>query len=40
MNVGHSYGNALWRKEMSTGRRLALEVRHALLDERLEDIVT
>ena len=40
MNVGHSYGNALWRKEMSTGRRLALEVRHALLDERIEDIVT
>jgi 5-formaminoimidazole-4-carboxamide-1-(beta)-D-ribofuranosyl 5'-monophosphate synthetase len=40
MNVGHSYGNALWRKEMSTGRRLALEVRHALLDERLEEIVS
>ena len=23
MNVGHSYGNSLWRTEMSTGRRLA-----------------
>jgi 5-formaminoimidazole-4-carboxamide-1-(beta)-D-ribofuranosyl 5'-monophosphate synthetase len=40
MNVGHSYGNALWRREMSTGRRLAKEVRIAIAEERLEDIVT
>jgi len=40
MNVGHSYGNTLWRTEMSTGRRLAREVKHALQDERLEEIVT
>jgi len=40
MNVGHSYGNTLWRTEMSTGRRLAKEVRHAILDERIEEIVT
>jgi 5-formaminoimidazole-4-carboxamide-1-(beta)-D-ribofuranosyl 5'-monophosphate synthetase len=40
MNVGHSYGNALWRTEMSTGRRLAREVRNAIAAERLEDIVT
>lgn len=40
MNVGHSYGNTLWRTEMSTGRRLAKEVRHAILDERLDEIVT
>ena len=40
MNVGHSYGNTLWRTEMSTGRRLAKEVRNAILEERLEEIVT
>jgi 5-formaminoimidazole-4-carboxamide-1-(beta)-D-ribofuranosyl 5'-monophosphate synthetase len=40
MNVGHSYGNTLWRTEMSTGRRLAREVKHALVEERLEEIVT
>jgi 5-formaminoimidazole-4-carboxamide-1-(beta)-D-ribofuranosyl 5'-monophosphate synthetase len=40
MNVGHSYGNALWRTEMSTGRRLAKEVRNAIAMERIEDIVT
>jgi 5-formaminoimidazole-4-carboxamide-1-(beta)-D-ribofuranosyl 5'-monophosphate synthetase len=40
MNVGHSYGNALWRTEMSTGRRLAREVRSAIAAERIEDIIT
>ncbi len=40
MNVGHSYGNSLWRTEMSTGRRLAREVRNAIAEERLEEIVT
>ncbi|MDR0767356.1 MAG: formate--phosphoribosylaminoimidazolecarboxamide ligase family protein [Methanosarcinales archaeon] len=40
MSVGHPYGNALWRKSMSTGRRVALEVRRALEKDRLEDIVT
>ncbi len=40
MNVGHSYGNSLWRTEMSTGRRLAKEVRTAVTEERLEEIVT
>lgn len=40
MWVGHPYGNALWRKTMSTGRRLAMEVRRAVVEERLEDIVT
>ena len=40
MSVGHPYGNALWRKPMSTGRRVALEVRRALEKDRLEDIVT
>lgn len=40
MAVGHPYGNTLWRKEMSTGRRLAMEIRRALEQERLEEIVT
>ena len=40
MSVGHPYGNTTWRKPMSTGRRIAFEVRRALEKERLEDIVT
>lgn len=40
MSVGHSYGNSLWRRPMSTGRRLAFEIRRALEFEKLEMIVT
>ncbi|MFH0816330.1 MAG: DUF1297 domain-containing protein, partial [Methanobacteriota archaeon] len=40
MWVGHPYGNALWRKNVSTGRRLAMEMRRACDEERLEEIVT
>ncbi|MDR0791087.1 MAG: formate--phosphoribosylaminoimidazolecarboxamide ligase family protein, partial [Methanomassiliicoccaceae archaeon] len=40
MAVGHPYGNALWRKEMSTGRRLAMEVRKAIEQERVDEIIT
>ena len=40
MAVGHPYGNALWRREMSTGRRLAMEVRRAIEQERVPEIVT
>jgi len=40
MAVGHAYGNALWRAPMSTGRRLAMEVRRAAEEDRLEEIVT
>ncbi len=40
MWVGHPYGNALWRKPVSTGRRLAMEVRRAVKEERLDEIVT
>lgn len=40
MSVGHPYGNTLWRKEMSTGRRLAMEVRRAIEQERIEEIIT
>ena len=40
LGVGHPYGNALWRSSMSSGRRLALEVRTASEDGRLAEVVT
>ncbi|NYT12278.1 MAG: formate--phosphoribosylaminoimidazolecarboxamide ligase family protein [Methanomassiliicoccales archaeon] len=40
LSVGHPYGNALWRQNMSTGRRLALEIKRAIEQERLGEIVT
>lgn len=40
MAVGHAYGNALWRTNMSTGRRLALEVKRAIQMDKLNEIVT
>ena len=40
MSVGHPYGNTLWRKNMSTGRRLAMEVRRAVAADRVAEIVT
>ncbi|MBU0763134.1 MAG: formate--phosphoribosylaminoimidazolecarboxamide ligase family protein [Candidatus Altiarchaeota archaeon] len=38
--VGHPYGNALWRKEMSTGRRTAQMIREAIEQDKLKEIVT
>jgi 5-formaminoimidazole-4-carboxamide-1-(beta)-D-ribofuranosyl 5'-monophosphate synthetase len=38
--LGHPYGNALWRTPMSTGRRLAIEVRRAVETGRLKEVVT
>jgi 5-formaminoimidazole-4-carboxamide-1-(beta)-D-ribofuranosyl 5'-monophosphate synthetase len=38
--VGHAYGNALYREPMSTGRRLAREIRRAVDAGRLAEIVT
>ena len=40
MAVGHPYGNALWREEMSTGRRLSMEIRKAIEQERVDEIIT
>jgi len=37
---GHPYGNALWRRPMSSGRRIALEIRRAVENGRLEEVVT
>ncbi len=38
--LGHPYGNALWRTPMSTGRRIAIEIRRAAGEDRLAEIVT
>ncbi|HEV2428457.1 MAG TPA: formate--phosphoribosylaminoimidazolecarboxamide ligase family protein, partial [Thermoplasmata archaeon] len=40
LGVGHPYGNALWRAPMSSGRRIAVEIRRALDEGRLSEIVT
>ncbi len=40
LGVGHPYGNALWRTAMSSGRRIAREIRQALELGRLREIVT
>ena len=40
VSVGHPYGNTLWRKSVSTGRRAAMEIRRAIEHERVEEIVT
>ena len=40
VNVGHPYGNALWRKPMSSGRRIAMELRRAAEQDRLLEVIT
>lgn len=40
MWVGHPYGNTLWRKNVSTGRRLAMEIKRAIGEEKVDKIVT
>ncbi len=40
MSVGHAYGNSLWRKPMSTGRRTVFEVRRAIEKGKVGEIVT
>ncbi len=40
MSVGHPYGNALWRKPVSTGRRIAMEIRRGAEEGRLAELVT
>ena len=40
VSVGHPYGNSLWRRPMSTGRRIALEIRRAAEQDRLLEILT
>lgn len=40
LGLGHPYGNALWRTPMSSGRRVALELRRAIEEGRLSEVVT
>jgi 5-formaminoimidazole-4-carboxamide-1-(beta)-D-ribofuranosyl 5'-monophosphate synthetase len=40
VGAGHPYGNALWRTAMSTGRRVAREVKRAVAEDCLEEVVT
>ena len=40
MAVGHPYGNSLWRGHVSSGRRIAMEIRRAIEEDRLDEIVT
>lgn len=40
MWVGHPYGNTTWRTNMSTGRRLAVEVRRAIETDQVDKVVT
>lgn len=40
MWVGHPYGNTTWRTNMSTGRRLAVEMRRAIETDQVKKIVT
>ncbi len=40
LSVGHPYGNTLWRKPMSTGRRIAMEIRRGVELDQLERIVS
>ena len=40
MWVGHPYGNSLWRKNMSTGRRMALELKMAIEGGEVKKIVS
>ncbi|OQX21151.1 MAG: hypothetical protein BWK75_03810, partial [Candidatus Altiarchaeales archaeon A3] len=37
---GAPYGNTMWRKPMSTGRRIALEIKYAAETDDLERIIT
>jgi 5-formaminoimidazole-4-carboxamide-1-(beta)-D-ribofuranosyl 5'-monophosphate synthetase len=38
--LGHPYANALWGQPMSTGRRVAVEIRRAIESGRLREVVT
>lgn len=40
MAVGHPYGNALWRCNMSTGKRIAMEIKMAIEEDKLKEIVS
>ena len=40
VSVGHPYGNATWRKPMSSGRRIAMELRMAAEQDRVLEVLS
>jgi 5-formaminoimidazole-4-carboxamide-1-(beta)-D-ribofuranosyl 5'-monophosphate synthetase len=40
MAVGHPYANTLWRAQVSTGRRMAMEIKRAIEADKLKEIVS
>lgn len=40
MSIGHPYGNALWHERMSTGKRIAREIRIAVEKGKLSKVLT
>lgn len=40
MAAGHPYGNSLWRTNMSTGRRIAREIKRAAAEDKLKQVLT
>ena len=40
VSVGHPYGNATWRNPVSSGRRIAMELRRAVEQDRLLEVLT
>ena len=40
MNAGHPYGNSTWRMPVSSGRRIAIELRRAAEQDRLLEVLT
>ena len=40
VSVGHPYGNATWRQPVSSGRRIAMELRRAAEQDRLLEVLT
>ncbi|MEW5761120.1 MAG: DUF1297 domain-containing protein, partial [Candidatus Thermoplasmatota archaeon] len=40
MALGHAYANALWRKNVSTGRRIAMEIKRGIELDRADLLFT
>jgi len=40
MSVGHPYGNTLWRRRVSTGRRIAMEIKMAIDEGKIKEVVS
>ncbi len=40
MSVGHPYGNTLWRRRVSTGRRISMEIKTAIEEGKLKELMS